>query len=182
MEGLSVTIKFVILGEPASKANSREVTRIGQKTMNVIVGANDDGTLKTERMKVGGRNMNRKSDKALAYERDALRQIPPRCRVRFEKPVRVTMRIYYRTERPDLDESLILDILQDRYKLIDGEMRILVQNGVYRNDRQVREKHIFHGIDSRQPRAEIEVEEIEGGKMQASLDLEDAAKTEEAPF
>lgn len=176
-------VAFTILGEPASKANSREVTRIGAKTMDVIVGWNDDGKPKTERMKVGGRNMNRKSDKALAYERDALRQIPPRCRVRFEGLVRVTMKIYYATERPDLDESLILDIMQDRYKLIDGEMRMLVQNGVYRNDRQVREKHVYHGIDRRNPRTEIEVEPIEEEQPQAQLELAVAGDTlPEKPF
>ena len=74
--------------------------------------------------------------------------------------MRITLNIFYATERPDLDESLILDILQDRF---DGkrEARVLVQRGVYRNDRQVREKHVFHHIDRANPRAEIEVEPIE---------------------
>jgi len=149
-------IAFTILGEPASKANSRELATIGPKDAR--------------------RTILRKSDKALSYEEDALRQIPPRARQRLEGPVRVTLRIWYASERPDLDESIVLDVLQDRWRkqltkperhTVDAEgrhrmtpaetQRVLVQSGVYRNDRQVREKHVFHGIDRVNPRAEVEV-------------------------
>lgn len=141
-------IRLTILGEPASKANSREIVMIGR-------GENR-------------RPMVRKSDKALAYETDALRQIPPAARQRLEGPLRMTLRIFYASERPDLDESLILDVLQDRWgKMPDPNKalgmappRVLVQAGVYRNDRQVRERHVFHAIDKRNPRAEIVVEPI----------------------
>lgn len=126
-------VAFTIYGEPASKANSRKVVKFGDRTAMV------------------------KGDKALAYERDALRQIPPAARQRIDVPVCVTLRIFYATERPDLDESLILDVLQDRYKG-KGDERTLIQAGVYRNDRLVREKHVFHGIDKRNPRTEIVVE------------------------
>src|SRR5690606_37803242 len=95
------------------------------------------------------------------YERDALRQIPPAARRRLEGPVRMTIRIWYASERPDLDESLILDVLQDRWQRnkATGE-RVLVQAGVYRNDRCVREKHVYHAIDRANPRAEIEIEPL----------------------
>ena len=59
--------------------------------------------------------------------------------------VRVTMFIYYASRRPDLDESLILDLLQ---------------GCVYENDRQVKEKHIYWGLDKDKPRAEIIVEKL----------------------
>ena len=138
-------VKFTILGEAASKANSRKIATIAGKTRSI------------------------KSDKALGFEAMALRQIPPKARVRFDVPVRVTMRIYYASERPDLDESLVLDVLQDRYVtrftgLSDGtkeKARVLLQAGVYQNDRLVREKHIYHGIDKAQPRVELEIETIE---------------------
>lgn len=138
-------VQFTILGEAASKANSRKIATIAGKTRSI------------------------KSDKALGFEAMALRQIPPRVRVRFSVPVRVTMRMFYATERPDLDESLVLDVLQDRYvtrftKRPDGtkdKSRVLLQAGVYENDRLVREKHVYHGIDKAQPRVEIEVEPIE---------------------
>jgi Holliday junction resolvase RusA-like endonuclease len=130
-------ITFTILGQPYSKANSRKVVTIGGKPSII------------------------KSKEALAYERDALKQIPPSCRQQLTGPVIVTLRIYYTNERPDLDESLILDILQDRYKG-KGEQRVLMQKGVYQNDRQVREKHVYHHIDKRNPRTEIEVVPMRG--------------------
>lgn len=129
-------IIFTILGEPASKANSREIVTIN------------------------GRPSSIKSKKALGYERDALSQIPPRARQQLKCEVSVTMRIFYATERPDLDESLILDILQDRFKTVKvgaTKKRELVQRGVYGNDRQVREKHIYHAIDKHNPRTVIEI-------------------------
>jgi len=129
-------VRLVILGEPASKANQRRIVTIA------------------------GRPSSIKSAKALAYERDALRQIPPTARVQLEGPVRLTLRIWYASERPDLDESVLLDVLQDRYAG-KGERRQLVQRGVYRNDRQVREKHVYHAIDRANPRAEILVEPLQ---------------------
>lgn len=130
-------IAFTILGEPASKANSRKLVTIAGHPAVI------------------------KSEKALSYERDAARQIPTSARKSIQVPVRVTLRIWYATERPDLDESLILDVLQDRWgKGADGTKRVLIQPGVYRNDRLVREKHVYHAIDKANPRTEIEIEEL----------------------
>lgn len=155
-------IRFTIIGEPASKANSREIATIGARKMEVLVGQNDDGSLQFEKMKVGGRILNRKSDKALNYEKSALKQVPPVARLRLQGPVRVTLRIFYASQRPDLDESVVLDVLQDRYeKNKYTKARELVQRGVYCNDRQVREKHVFHAIDRKNPRTEIEIELLE---------------------
>lgn len=129
-------IRFTILGEPASKANSRQIVTIG------------------------GRPSSIKSSKARGYEHAALRQIPMAARVRLEGPVAVTLRIFYASERPDLDESVVLDVLQDRTKLVEQlgqKQRVILQEGVYRNDRQVREKHVYHGIDKANPRVEVEV-------------------------
>lgn len=137
-------IRFVILGEPASKANSRKIVTIA------------------------GRPSSIKSQKARGFEADALMQIPPAARQRIEGPVRIWLRIWYASERPDLDESIVLDVLQDRYgkapRGADGKPagpRPLVQAGVYRNDRQVREKHIFHGIDRKNPRVEVCVQAMQ---------------------
>lgn len=129
-------IRFTILGEPASKANSRQIVSFGDRPALI------------------------KSAKARSYERDALRQIPASARQRIEGPVKVTLRIFYASERPDLDESVVLDVMQDRYTG-KGERRTLVQRGVYRNDRQVREKHVTHGIDRKNPRVEVAVEPME---------------------
>jgi Holliday junction resolvase RusA-like endonuclease len=136
------TINFTIFGEPASKANSRRLVE------------ND------------GKKRFIKSEKALDYESDALRQIPPAFRLQLEGQLRITLRIYYASQRPDLDESVILDVLQDRYKTYGrgaGRRKELIQRGVYINDRQVREKHVFHSIDKKNPRAEIMIETIKEG-------------------
>ena len=57
----------------------------------------------------------------------------------------MTMWIYYASRRPDLDESLILDLLQGL---------------VYLNDRQVKERHVFWGLDKDKPRVEMIIEQI----------------------
>tara|TARA_R110000803_G_scaffold194364_2_gene257431 strand:+ start:775 stop:1188 length:414 start_codon:yes stop_codon:yes gene_type:complete len=54
----------------------------------------------------------------------------------------VEMIIYYASRRPDLDESVILDCLQ---------------GFVYKNDRQVKKKVIYWGLDREKPRSEIKV-------------------------
>ncbi len=136
------SVKFTLHGEAASKANSRKAVLIplgkGKHRAAII-----------------------KSQKALSYEKYAIPQIPPSAQVMFDVPVRAIMKIYYCTERPDLDESLILDILQAKYQKDPrtGEKK-LIRAGVYTNDRLVREKFIFHGIDKHKPRTEIIIEPI----------------------
>ncbi len=62
----------------------------------------------------------------------------------LEGSLRFTAYLYYTSERPDLDASLLLDALQGR---------------IYRNDRAVRELHLYHALDKRSPRAVVLVEE-----------------------
>ena len=56
------------------------------------------------------------------------------------------MKIFYKTRRPDLDESLILDLLQGR---------------VYENDRSVKSKFIEWGLDKENPRTLIVISSID---------------------
>lgn len=68
-------------------------------------------------------------------------------------PVVAHITIWYASRRPDLDESLILDLLQvDEKKYRDTK-------GVILNDRQVREKHVYWRLDPANPRCEIKLEE-----------------------
>lgn len=130
-------IRFTILGQPCSKSNRSQIVRLG------------------DRVSIG------KSAEAKRYIRDALRQIPPAARQRLAVPVRMTLRLWYASERPDMDESQILDVLQDQWKRDKATgQRVLLQAGVYRDDRLVRERHTYHGIDRANPRAEIEIEPI----------------------
>ena len=110
------SIDFTILGEPASKANSRRWT--GKYFI--------------------------KSEKALRYA-DAFKQQCPVLDPLMEGDLRVSLNIYYASRRPDLDESLILD---------------LMQGCIYVNDRQVKERHAYWGLDKENPRAEITVEKL----------------------
>lgn len=133
-------IALTIYGQLASKANRRvPIPRVSKEGKPYVQLA--------------------KSKEAYQFAKDAQRQIPRHARIMLEGPVRVTVRIYYATERPDLDESILLDVLQAKYHGT-GEKRKLLYRGVYVNDRQVREKHVYHGIDRKNPRAEIEVEPI----------------------
>ena len=89
-----------------------------------------------------GRPLFIKSQKALDYVKSFAKQCkkiePP-----VEKDVAVRIVIFYASRRPDLDESLILDCMQ---------------GPIYKNDRQVKEKHIiWGGVDKGDPRAEINV-------------------------
>lgn len=61
------------------------------------------------------------------------------------KDVSVTIKIWYASRRPDLDESIILDAMQGL---------------IYDNDRQVKIKRIEWGLDKENPRSEIFVQEI----------------------
>ncbi len=155
-ERYSVTIEFTIFGQPCSKANSRRLVVFGAKTANP-------------------RAASIKSAEALQYVKDFIRQVPKHARQMITGKVSVHIMCYYRTEQSDLDEALILDAMQPVYKKEDGplvrigdgkyqkgeKIKTLVQDGVYKNDRQVRRKFIYHGIDKNNPRAEIIVTPLE---------------------
>ena len=125
-------IKFTIYGEAVSKANSRQLVTIH------------------------GRPAFIKSKKGLDYERTALYQIPSEAKLMLEGELTATIHVYYASERPDLDESIILDVLQARFET-SGQRKICTRKGVYLNDRQVRERHVYHHIDKLNPRAVIEI-------------------------
>jgi len=77
-----------------------------------------------------------KSKKALFY----IRTFDQQCRILdplMDGDLAIAMKIYYRTRRPDLDESLVLDLLQGR---------------VYKNDRAVKLKYVEHGLSKDDPR------------------------------
>ncbi len=107
--------KLVIIGEPASKANSRKIVMFGKRPAII------------------------KSEKARNYVKTFLLQCEA-LPVLLEGDLAVHITIYYATRRPDLDESVILDCMQDK---------------IYGNDRQVKEKHVYHRLDKLNARSEI---------------------------
>ena len=90
-----------------------------------------------------GKPMFIKSTKARKYVDDLKRQVAELPEL-MEGDLVFTATIYYASRRPDLDESLILDGLQGL---------------IYKNDRQVKAKHVFWALDKHNPRAEVEIEE-----------------------
>jgi len=106
---------LVILGEPASKANSRRLVTINNRAAFI------------------------KSKKAILYSKDFEKQCPVLDDL-YEEDLAVAMRIYYQSRRPDLDESLVLDLLQGK---------------VYKNDRSVKLRYIEWGLDKECPRTYI---------------------------
>ena len=112
---------FVIEGEPASKSNARQLVLIK------------------------GRMVPIKSKKALAYGKMFEQQCPTRKEI-FTEDLIVCMKIFYKTRRPDLDESLILDLMEGK---------------IYKNDRSIKLKYIEHGLDRECPRCLIVVAPLE---------------------
>lgn len=83
----STPIRFTILGEPASKSNSRRLVTFGKRPAII------------------------KSAKALSYVLTFKAQCP-KLPSPIEDDVAIWMRIWYSSRRPDLDESVILDAMQ----------------------------------------------------------------------
>jgi len=94
----------------------------------------------------GGRPRTIKHAKARQFEQDFLLQVPSEVKQGITLDVSVTLRIYYPSRRQDLDEAIVLDLLQ--------------KSGVIANDRQVKEKHVFWGLDPENPRVEVQVETL----------------------
>ena len=106
---------LMIIGEPASKANSRRLVTINNRAAFI------------------------KSKKAISYSKDFEKQCPVLDDL-YEGDLAVAMKIYYQSRRPDLDESLILDLLE-------GKM--------YKNDRSVKLRYTEWGLDRECPRTYI---------------------------
>jgi len=98
-----------------------------------------------------------KSQKARDYVKTFEQQCPV-LEVPTTEDVVVEMMIYYASRRPDLDESLILDCMQCR---------------VYKNDRQVKQKFIYWGLDKENPRSVIRVRSCDIKKIPDYLISED---------
>lgn len=93
-----VHIRFVVLGEPAAKANQRRLVMFGKRPALI------------------------KSKKALSYV-DSFRMQCPKLSSPLEDDVAMWCRIWYASRRPDLDESLIMDAMQGLVIVNDRQIR-----------------------------------------------------------
>ena len=114
-------IEFKTRGEPASKANSRRLVAIGGKPRFI------------------------KSKKGLSFVQSFTTQCPILDPL-LDGDLLVAIEIYYASRRPDLDESLILDAMENR---------------IYKNDRQVKEKHIYWNLSRDDPHIKIKIAKID---------------------
>jgi Holliday junction resolvase RusA-like endonuclease len=109
--GRAEPFSFWIDGAPFSKANSRRIVKMGSRIASI------------------------KSEKALDFSVDFVRQCPTLSPL-FTEDVHLDLDIYYPDRRRDLDESLVLD---------------LMQRMIYLNDRQVRSRRVRWGLSPDKP-------------------------------
>ena len=114
------SVSFTVYGEPASKANSRQLVTIK------------------------GRPSVIKSAKARRYVIDFQKQCP-KLNQMLEGDLSISCHIWYASRRPDLDASLLFDSMEGM---------------IYKNDRALKEMHLFWHLDRKNPRAEIIVKQI----------------------
>lgn len=103
---------------------------------------------------LGGRPAFIKSQKARDYVTEFQRQCRNQVKVMTDRDVRVELMIHYASRRPDLDESVILDAMQGI---------------VYVNDRQVKQRMAYWGLDKDMPRAVIRVVECDVNDVPSHL-------------
>lgn len=125
-------IELKISGQLCSKSNSRQLILRG-KHPRII-----------------------KSKAALEYVKESSIQIKRQLKNHkpFEDYVRLEVHVWYASRRPDLDISLIQDVLQE--------------NGIYQNDRQVVEIHAFKYRDTKNPRIIVRISEIDNEELKNS--------------
>jgi Holliday junction resolvase RusA-like endonuclease len=123
---MSNIVEMEILGEPASKANSRKIVMFGKRPAII------------------------KSQKARDYVKSFAEQASQvQIDELLEGDLWIELTIYYASRRPDLDESVVLDCLQ----------------GIaYTNDRQIKEKHVYHDLDKTNPRTKIKIGKLDRSK------------------
>lgn len=99
----------------------------------------------------GGRVRTIKNWKARRFQETFCQQVPVQYRNlgigSREKPLRGTITVFYPSYRQDVDVEAVWDLLQ--------------VSGVVKNDRYIREKHIYGFVDGNRPRVEIRLEEIQ---------------------
>lgn len=94
---------------------------------------------------IGGKTRFIKSAPARRYVTDFQAQCPKLDEL-LEGDLAVWITVFYQSRRPDLDCSLILDAAQGL---------------LFKNDRQVKEQHLYWRLDRENPRSEIVIKEIE---------------------
>ena len=120
-------------------------TQLHTSTNFIIYGEPASKANSRKIVKFGKRMALIKSEKARNYEKIFAEQCPTLENL-IEKDVKVELIVYYASRRPDLDESVILDCMQGK---------------IYVNDRQVKQKIVYWGLDRDTPRTHVRVQIME---------------------
>jgi len=122
--------EFTVDGQPPRKSNQRRLVTRGRGP-------------KAKAMII-------KSDAARAYVEHFALSVPGEYRDRafgsLEENLRVDVVVYYTSRRPDLSVELIKDCLENA--------------GVIKNDRYIREEHLYGFVDKENPRTSIRLYRI----------------------
>ena len=117
-----------------------------QKKINFIIdGEPASKSISRKIVTFGKRPALIKSEKARNYEKIFAQQCPQLENL-IDNDVKVELIIYYASRRPDLDESVVLDCMQGK---------------IYVNDRQVKQKVVYWGLDRERPRTHVRVSPLE---------------------
>ena len=117
------TMDIVVMGQCASKSNSRRLVRRGKRIASI------------------------KSVGAMKFSDLWMQQIPPgSIECPMEGDLSMECDIYYSSRRPDLDDTLVCDLLQ--------------ASGCILNDRQIKRKDLLWGLDKKNPRVEIRLRSL----------------------
>jgi len=95
----------------------------------------------------------------MEYVEEAKMQLIPQLKnhTTYTGNVCLEVKMYYKTKLSDLDVSLVQDILQ---RDVDKQYGIVLFKGLYLNDRQIFELHLYKYHDKENPRVEIKAYEI----------------------
>lgn len=126
-KGYEPLAEFLIYGQPPRKSNQRQIVTRGRS--------------QTKRL----RPMIIKSKEARAYMDSFSDQVPEQYRDKkygsLEEDLRLDVTVWYKDRRPDLSIELIKDCIE--------------KAGVIKNDRYIREEHIYGFVDKKTPRIAI---------------------------
>ena len=133
-QGYTLLAKFEVKGQPPRKSNQRRIVTRGRGK--------------------SGPPMLIKSEEALQYIKDFNLQVPSKYRDleygSLDDDLRLDIIVWYTSRRPDLSIELIKDCLE--------------KAGVIKDDRYIREEHIYGFVDKHDPRIAIKLYQIPPGR------------------
>jgi hypothetical protein len=105
-----------------------------------------------------GKRMVIKNDECRDFVTAFKWQVKPHNPALYYGPVKLIADIYFRNDRCDLDESLLMDCLHIGRGTHTG-------SGIIGDDNQIKEKHVRWHHDKKNPRVLVRIESLEGAEL-----------------